>query len=262
MPASMRCSTARRPSTPRLLLQACPLLAALALGSAAQAQSNPVTVWQAAPQNVITLSAEASREVPQDLLSITLAATREGTDAAAVQTQLRQALDAALADARKSARAGQVDVRTGAFQLTPRYAARTGAAPTIAGWQGRAELVLEGSDIATISQLAGRLNGMVVARVAFSLSREARDKVEAEVSAQAIDRFKARAAAHAQQFGFASYSLRDVAVNAGESGGQVPMPMYRMAAAPAAVAEQAQPVEPGKTTVTVNVSGSIQLSPR
>lgn len=240
-------------------------MACLALVGAVQAQSNPVTVWQAAPQNVLNLSAEASREVPQDLLAITLAATREGAEAGPVQAQLRQALDAALAEARKSARAGQVDVRSGAFQISPRYAARTGAAPTIAGWQGRAELVLEGSDIATISQLAGRLGGtggLTVARVAFGLSREARDKVEAEVVAQAIDRFKARAAAHAQQFGYASYSLREVSVNGGETGGPSPAPMFRAAAAPMAMAEAAQPVEPGKTTVSVSVSGSIQLSPR
>lgn len=227
------------------------------------AQSNPVTVWQSAPQNVVNLSAEASREVPQDLIAITLAAVREGADAAAVQLQLRQALDAALADARKAVRPGLVELRTGAFNLVPRYAGKPGTAPVISGWQGRAELVLEGSDTAAISQLAGRLAGLTVARVGFGLSREARDKAETEVAAQAIGRFKARAEAHAQQFGFASYSLREVSVNGGESSAPIAAPMFRMAAAPpAAMSEQAQPVEPGKTTVSVSVNGSIQLSPR
>jgi predicted secreted protein len=256
--AARACPSALR----RPLNLACRALAGILLVGAVQAQSNPVTVWQAAPQNVLNLSADASREVPQDLLSITLAATREGTDAAAVQAQLRQALDAALAEARKAVRAGQLDLRTGAFHVSPRYAARTGAAPAIVGWQGRAELVLEGSDTAAISQLAGRLSGLTVSRVAFSLSREARDKVEAEVAAQAIDRFKARATAHAQRFGYASYSLREVSVTGDETGGSAPAPMLRAAAAPMAMADQAQPVEPGKTTVTVNVNGSIQLSPR
>lgn len=238
------------------------LLAGLSLSAGVLAQANPVTVWQSAPQNVVNLSAEASREVAQDLIGITLAATREGSDAAQVQAQLRQALDAALAEARKAVKPGQLDVRTGAFNLVPRYATRAGTAPVIAGWQGRAELVLEGSDTAAISQLAGRLIGLTVARVGYSLSRTVRDQVEAEVAAQAIDRFKARAAAHAQQFGFGSYSLREVSVNGSENGGQ-PQPMFRVAAAPmAASAEQAQPVEPGKTTVTVSVNGSIQLSPR
>ena len=244
-----------------LLPLACAALACLA--NAAHAQANPVTVWQSAPQNVINLSAEASSEVAQDLIAITLVATREGGEAATVQAQLRQALDAALAEARKAARPGQVAVRTGAFNLLPRYANKPGLAPVISGWQGRAELVIEGSDTAAISALAGRLTGLTVARVGFGLSREARDKVETEVAAQAINRFKARAEAHARQFGFASYSLREVSVSGGESGGAPPRPMLREVAAPmGAMADQAQPVEPGKTTVTVSVNGSIQLSPR
>ncbi len=237
--------------------------ALLAAGAQAQAQANPLTVWQAAPQNVVNLSADASREVPQDLIAITLAATREGADAATVQSQLRQVLDAALADARKAVRPGALEVRTGSFNLSPRYASKPGTAPVMSGWQGRAELVIEGSDTAAISQLAGRLASLTVARVGYGLSREARDKVEAEVAAQAIARFKDRAEAHARQFGFASYSLREVSVSGGESSGLPPAPMYRMSvASTAAMAEQAQPVEPGKTTVSVSVNGSIQLSPR
>ena len=46
--------------------------------------------------------------------------TREGQDAATVQSQLKQALDAALAEARKAARPGQVEVQTGNFSLYPR----------------------------------------------------------------------------------------------------------------------------------------------
>ncbi len=247
-----------------LPLAAAALVPAAALwAGAARAQANPVTVWQAAPQNVVNLSAEASREVAQDLIAITLTATREGADAATVQGQLRQVLDAALAEARKAARPGAVEARTGSFNLSPRYAGKPGTAPVISGWQGRAELVIEGSDIAAISQLAGRLVGLTVARVGWGLSREARDKVESEVAAQAIGRFKDRAEAHARQFGFASYSLREVSVNGGESGRPVAETMFRAAAAPmAAMADQAQPVEPGKTTVSVTVNGSIQLSPR
>ena len=227
------------------------------------------TVLQPAPQNVVNLSAEASREVTQDLLAITLATLREGSDAAAVQSQLRQALDAALAEGRKAARPGQLELRTGAFTLSPRYQVpKPGQAPAVSGWQGRAELVLEGRDIAGISQLAGRLSspagpgGLTVARVGFGLSREAREQAEAEVAAQAIGRFKARAATYAQQFGFGSYSLREVTVGGVETAGAVPMQARARAVAAPMLGEEAQPVEAGRTTVSVTVSGSIQLSPR
>ena len=229
---------------------------------AVQAQSIGQTLAIAAPQNVVSLSAEASREVLQDRLSITLSVSREGSEAAAVQSQLRQALDSALADARKAQRPnGGLDVRTGAFSLSPRYAPKPTNGNNISGWQGRAELLIEGSDIAAISQLAGRLTTLTVARVAFGLSREARERAEAEVAAQAIGRFRERAETYARHFGFGGYSLREVTVNGGEMGGS-PQPVFRAQALSAKSGDEVQPVEAGKTTVSVSVAGSIQLSAR
>ena len=225
------------------------------------------TLLPSPPQNLINLSAEASREVPQDWLSITLGVSREGSDAAAVQSQLRLALDLALVEARKSVQlglSGQLELRSGAFSVFPRYASRpSGSGSGISGWQGRAELVIEGRDTAALSQLAGRLSGLTVSRLGFSLSREAREQAESELAAQAITRFKARATSYAQQFGFGSYSLREVTVGGSESGQLQPM-LYRAAAAAmgARGADDSQPVEPGKSLVSVGVSGSIQLSPR
>lgn len=226
-------------------------LTLLATAAVAQAQV------QATPQNVVNLNVEASLELPQDLLAVTLSVTREGVEPATVQAQLRQALDSALAEARKAVRAGQLDLRTGAFSVSPRYAAKpTPGGNNITGWLGRAELVIEGKDIAAISQLAGRLSTLQVVRTVFGLSREAREKVEAEVAAQAISRFRARAQAYAQHFGFGSYVLREVAVG----GGEVGAPVQRARLMGAASAEESQPVEAGKAVVSVTVSGSIQLS--
>lgn len=210
------------------------------------------------PQNVLSLAAESTVEVPQDLLMITLSITREGSDAAAVQAQLKQVLDAALAEARKAVRPGQLEARTGQFSLYPRYAPKGG----INGWQGSAELVLEGRDMPAISQLAGRIGSMTVARVGYGLSREVREKVEADVAAQAIQRFKARAEDYARHFGFAGYSLREVTVGQAEATPPPQQPAFRRATMAAAVSDEAVPVQPGKASVTVTVNGSIQMSPR
>jgi len=238
-----------------------PALLALWLTGGAAALAQTPALVQAPPKNVLSLSAEASLEVAQDLLQITLSTTKEGADASTVQSQLRQALDTALTQARKVAQPKLLEVHTGAFSIAPRYATKPGGSgTTITGWQGRAELVIEGSDTAAISQLAGRLGSLTVARVAFSLSREARERVEAEVAAQAIARFRGRAESYARQFGFGGYSLREVAVGGADLG--TPAPNYRVRALSAAMAEEAQPVEAGKSLVTVNVSGSIELTPR
>lgn len=207
------------------------------------------------PRNLVSLSASASAEVTLDTLSITLAATREGGEAAEVQAQLSKLVEAALAATRPGAKAGQVEVRTGAFSVGPRYAPRGG----IAGWQGRAEVIVEGRDIPAVSRLAGRVQGLVVARVNFSLSREARDKVEAEVAAQAIARFRERAQQHAQSFGFSSYAVREVQVGTPEAPAFAAMPALRVAAAPGRPSEEPLPVEAGRITVTSTVSGSVQL---
>lgn len=231
--------------------------AALAQPVSALAMTLPV------PANVVNLSASATTEVAMDWLTIAFATTREGADAAAVQTALRQALDAALAEARKGARPGQLEVRTGNFALHPRYGApspRDPGRPTITGWMGSAELIVEGRDSVAIAALSGRITTLTIARVAQSLSREGREKVEAEVSAQAIARFRERAEAVSRQFGFSGYTLREVAVSTGGEGMPEPQPMMMAKAGRMAMADESLPVAAGKAAVTASVSGSVQMT--
>ncbi len=219
--------------------------------------SHGILAQQAPPaalQNVVQLSASAAIEVQQDLLSIFLSTTREGNDAAAVQSQLKAVIDAALTEARNLAVAGQLDVRTGNFSLSPRY----GRDGKQIGWQGSAELVLEGHDFARISGAAGRIQTLTVSGVSFGLSRDQRAKVEGEAQALAITRFRGRATDIARSFGFAGYSLREVNVSSNDQGVS-PRPRMLAMAAPAMAADAPVPVEAGKTSVVVTVSGSVQL---
>jgi predicted secreted protein len=239
--------------------------AALALclasqGAAAQAIAAP------APSNVVSLSAGASSEVANDWLTIVFSTAREGGDAQVVQAQLRQALDTALAEARKAARPGQVEVQTGAFALHPRYAPATprangGTTPAgIVGWQGAAELIVQGADIPALTKLAGRIQTMTIARTGFSLSRQARDRAEADVTAQAIARFSERADAVTRAFGMRSWALREVTVSGDEPVRPMMQAMVRASATPMAMAEAALPAEAGHALVTVTVSGAVQMA--
>jgi predicted secreted protein len=225
------------------------LLAGCALAAAtAGAQTLPP------PQNVLQLQATGTVEVQQDLLMLNLTTAKEGSDPAVVQSQLKTALDAALTEARKGAQPGQLDVRTGNFALYP----RNNREGRITGWTGTAELVLEGRDFARITQTAARISTMTLGGVNFGLSREQRGRVESEAQAMAIERFKAKAGELARGFGFNGYTLREVAVNASDPGFQ---PRVRMMAmeAKAAAADAPVPVEPGRSVVSVTVSGSVQL---
>lgn len=224
-------------------------LLAAALAAPSFAQTLPP------PENVVQLAAAATVEVPQDILSFQLSVTREGADPGQVQNQLKTALDQALAEARKAAQPGAMEVKTGGFNIGPRY----GRDGKISGWQGTAELLLEGTDFSRIAQTAGRLPNMTVASAGFRLSREKRELAEREAQGQAVTKFRARAAELAQTFGFKAYTLREVAVHA-----QDPVVPYRprmmaMEAKAASSADAAVPVEAGKTAVVVNVTGSVQL---
>ena len=232
----------------RLLAVAVTAVLVASAFSPARAQTLPP------PQNVVALNASATVEVNKDWLTVVFSTTREGADAAAVQSQLKQALDAALTEARKAAKPGQLEVQTGGFSLYPRYAAKGG----ITGWQGSTELIVQGRDTQGISQLTGRVQTLSIARVGFSLSREAREKVEGDVTAEAITRFRARADTVAKQFDFAGYSVREVSVSA--DGGQMQQqPMMVRSQAMKTSADEALPVEAGKAVVTATVSGSVQM---
>lgn len=223
------------------------LCAALALPAQAQALTEP--------QNVVQLSASAQQEAVQDWLTVTLQARHQAPDAGTVQNQLKASVERALAHARpRAARAG-LALSTGAFQVQPRY----GRDGQVVGWQGTAELLLQGRDVAQVAALAGDTPGMSVAHIYFSLSREASQRLEAEVRQQAIARFKATAQQVAQEFGFAGYTLREVSVSDGGVASPVRPRLFMAAEAKADMASAPVPAEPGRATVQVSVAGSVQL---
>lgn len=225
----------------------------IAVGALSAAAGMACAQTMPEPSNVLQLSSSGTVEVTQDLLVMTLAATREGSDAAAVQTQLQQVLDAALTAAKRQAQPGQLDVRTGSFGIYP----RNNKDGKVTGWQGRAELVLQGRDFDRITRTAAQINGMPVSQTGFALSREARAKVEGQAQSEAIANFQAKAQSLAQAFGFQRYTVREVSVNSNDMG--YPAPRMAMMAK-GGMAEDAQiPVEAGKSQVVVNVSGSVQM---
>lgn len=227
-------------------------LAALAVSSAPARAESP------SPANVVRLTASATQELTQDLLIVTLQANREGTQAAEVQSGLKQILEAALTEARKSAHPQGMEVRTGSFSVQPRY----NSSGRVNGWQGSAQLVLEGTDVARITQTTGRLNQLNVINVSYGLSRALREQYESALTSQAIARFKTRASQIAADFGLKGYTLGDIAVSSTDPGFEPrPYMLQAMRAKSAEMADAPLPVEPGKGSLSVTVSGQVVLTP-
>ena len=97
----------------------------------------------------------------------------------------------------------------------------------------------------------------------FSLSRRAREAAETTLTNEALARFQERARATAKALGFPGHSLGQITIRT--EGPAQPVPMFRTAAAGMAEGLPPPPgpvpVEPGKGSVTVVVSGSVILGP-
>ena len=235
-----------------VLLSAC--LLAASLSTAARAQAPLVQAVQKDPEGVISLNSSATVQVPNDWITVDFSTTKEGVEAAAVQAALKEALGAALAQARQVAKPdGHVEVQGGGFSLQPRFNNKG----VVNGWTGTTSLTVQGRDMGTIAELAGHVQSMTVSSLDYSVSREAREKVEGEVAAQAIVRFRAKATDYAKAFGYATFTVRDANVNI-DNGQPTPRP-FRAKIAQASSMSEALPVEAGSGSVTANVNGSIQL---
>lgn len=222
------------------------------------AQAETVAPRETPLMNVVSLSASGFLEVQQDWLTLRMNATREGGDAASVQTQLKTAVDSALATARGAAAANQqMQVRSGSFGVYPRY----DKAGKISGWQGNAELILDGRDFTRIARTAGRVSTMTVAGMDFSLSREAQQKLETDVQALAIERFKARATEVAKGFGMSSFRLGEISISSADQmeGRMVQRSAMAMDSKVSFSKSEPLAVEPGNSKVNVTVSGTVHL---
>ncbi|KVU04504.1 hypothetical protein WK62_15120 [Burkholderia ubonensis] len=235
-----------------LVLAAAVPVALTVASPAAQAQA--VNPHFPEPSGVLSLSSQASAEVPQDIIHITLFYEQQAKDPGSLTSALNQRADAALAQAKA---VSGVTAHTGAFSVYP----STDRDGRISAWRGRTEVVLESRDFAAASKLAGQLsNLMQVANVEFSLSPEAQRAAEQKLTTEAIKSFRVRADEAAKAFGYNNYSIRDVNVGSGRNVQPYPR-MMAMAAPAMDSAKMSAPiaVEGGKATVSVTVNGSVQM---
>ncbi len=218
---------------------------AIALTAHAQSEAPPLRA------GVVTLDARASSEVVLDVATVTLAIEMDDADPAQLVQKVNRTLDETMQEAKREP---QVMAHSGGYRT---YAV-TDRNGRITAWHARAEVMVESRDFKTLAELAGRLSQrMPVGGISFSLSREARKAEEDRLLAQAIAAYQARAQAAAKAFGYARYSLLEVAIHT-ESPVPPPRPLMRAMAAPAA-APAPVPIEAGQATVTVSVSGSVKL---
>lgn len=228
---------------------ACRALAALALLLAAL----PALAHDTEPRyNRASFSVSASADVENDTLVAVLAAQRDGGSARQLAGEINELMAWALAKAKGAA---GIKVQTLDYQTTPIYQKNT-----VTGWRVRQTLRLESQDTAAVSELVGALQERLnLQHIGYEVSPQKRKEIEDRLIGEAIAAFEARAKRVADGLKRRSYRL--VQLNVDSGGGPAPLPRYR--AMPSAMAEAAAAppaIEAGTQTITVGVSGEIELS--
>ncbi len=198
----------------------------------------------------ISLQATASDEIENDILETTLSVQREGNNPSALSKEVNAAIQWAIGEAKK---VNGVTVQTMGYQTNPVYQQRR-----LSAWRVRQSLRLESKDIADLSQLIGKLQErLTVDRVGYRISVQRRNTVEENLITEAIALFQRRAELVAKQMNRDRYRVVQMNIN---TGGGVPVrPMMRAEMSAMADARIAPGFEAGTQTVTVSVSGTIEL---
>jgi len=200
--------------------------------------------------NVISLDAEARREVANDLMRASLFAEMNDADAARLANNINNKMH----EAKKLAGAYPgIRFSAGDNQTYPVYDQKN----RMTGWRSRAEVRLECRDFRQCSELIGKLQSFLqLGSWEFTIADETRQRVESELTSEAIAAFRGKAEVVAKAFKSKSYRIVNMALNSR-------MPYApRMAYAKAGVmaAEAAPPMAEGGTgSVMVTVNGSIQV---
>lgn len=220
------------------------LLLALMLAPLAVAAQPPENLF-----NLVGLSAQAEREVANDLLTATLAAEAEGTDPAPLADGVNRTMQRALATALgyKSVKA-----QSAGYQTFPVYDKNR-----VARWRVRQELRLESADFASATELIGKLQAsLLVTGLSLSVSGETRRKAENALITEALAAFEERARVVRDAMKAKGYRVKDLQISPSGAPPR-PMPMQARAFASESMAQPA--IEPGSTRIVISVSGSIQL---
>lgn len=230
-------------------IRSCFIGSAVLFGSATLSSS---VLAQVSPERpVAELSATVSSEVRQDQVQVVLAAQVQDQSAATVNQRLSEIVE----QAKKRLGSPQgVRISTGALQTYPRYD-KDGK---IAGWQGRAELILRSSDVSAVAASADKVTDLLaVAGVNFSLSDTARRVEQGRLMDAVAQAFREKATTTARVFGFSGFQIKSLSVS---DSGEMSAPRAMMSAMASDSAQKASlTLLPGVQTVSVTVTGLVDL---
>jgi len=202
----------------------------------------------------VSLQAEASTQIPHDLMHVTLYVEERSNDAASLAQNITQTLNQAIAESKN---APDVKISMGNRNSSPVYDDK---GKKIIAWRERAELRLESTHFAQLSTLTGALlQSMNMGSMRFSIAESTRQNHENQLMEQAIGAFKERAQVAVRALGGKDYKL--VSLNLNSQGGYQP-PMYSRAVMMSAPESDAiaPTIEGGNSQLKLVADGAIEIT--
>ncbi len=203
------------------------------------------------PQHRVRFQVESTREVANDWITAVVGVTAEDANPAALADRVNRDMGWALEQARSESR---VTAKSGGYSTYPIH-----EEGRLRRWNASQQLVLEGSDVAAMTALVGRLQARLeLQSFSFSVSEEQRRRVQQELVSESLVAFRARAALVTKGLDASGYSIDDISIETGSPGFPMPMMEARMTMAMKdSVAPPA--VEAGSSRVGVTLLGAIVL---
>jgi len=222
-----------------MMLRKLPLILAFV---AAVAGTASAAAHDAAPTyDRINFRVTASRDVDNDTLVAVMYHERSGQKPASMADEVNRTIAWAVDLAGKTS---GIKVQTLQYRQEPIYRNQI-----ISGWKVRQSIRLESEDVAALSELVGELQSRL---------SEVRRKVEDELITEALDRFKRRGKLISREIGRPDYRIVNIDI-ATSGGSPAPVRMRTVSAMAESGSVTAPTLEPGVQSVTVSVSGTIEL---
>lgn len=221
-----------------------PALVLMALTLPAAADGENVTYDR------VALSVSAEEEVPNDTQVVVLRAQAEGRDSAdlarEVNRRIRWGVDKAQAQE-------GIEVQTVDYRTQPVYREQN-----LTGWRVSHAMRLESTDSAVLATLLEALQERLgLVSMSYEVSPAARRAAEEALIAEALERFRARAALVTSRLERPGYRIVRLDINTASREPQPPV--MRTMAMESARSDAAPVVEAGKQRVEVSIQGTIEL---
>ncbi|MCG6936941.1 MAG: SIMPL domain-containing protein [Gammaproteobacteria bacterium] len=205
--------------------------------------------------NQISLEASASAEVENDTMVVSLYAQEEGSKATELSNRVNQKINWAL---EKLKQYPNIKVETESYSTVPVY-----SKSQVIAWRVKQSIQLESKDMALMSEVLGELQRQLnLNGISFDVSPEKRDEQTRLLIDQALTAYNNRARQIANKLQHDGdkhdgYKIVTMNVSTSEIAGQYRhRPMAMMAEAASSIAPE---IAKGDQTLTVRVSGTIEL---